>query len=83
MILQPLSLEGVGSPSEGVETVVLALVESVVGAVEEEAGIAVELGGGDFLERRREAAEVVAAIAAVAENDLVGVVVFGADLADL
>lgn len=83
MLLQPLPFKGVGSPPERVKAVLLALVESVVGAVEEETGVAEELRGGDFLKRRREAVEVVAAIAAVAENDLVRVVVLGANLADL
>lgn len=62
---------------------VLALVESVIGAIEEEAGVAEELGRGDFMERRGEAVEVVSAIAAVAQDDLVRVVILGADLANL
>ena len=83
MLLEPLALEGVCSSTEGVQAVVVPLFEAVIGAVEEEAGVAEELGSRHLRERGRKASEVVAAVAAIAQDDLVRVVILGADLANL
>jgi hypothetical protein len=83
VVREPLFLEGVRPRSERVETVLFSLLEPVLGSVHEQARVAVELRGWNVQEGRREAVEVVASIASVAEDDFFGVVVVGADLAGL
>lgn len=83
VVREPLFLEGVRPRSERVETVLFSLLEPVLGSVHEQARVAVELRGWNVQEGRREAVEVVASIASVAEDDFFGVVVEGADLAGL
>jgi len=83
VVLQPLALERVGAAAEAVQAVVLAFLKAVIGAVEQKALVAVELRRRDLLERRREARQVVPAVAVLAQDDAVRVVVEQADLARL
>lgn len=83
VLLEPVSLEGISSSSETVETVSVSFVESVIGTVEHQASIAIELSVGDLSERRGETVEVESFVAVVAENDVIGVAFRSTNLASL
>ena len=83
MSSQPVTLERVGSSSEAVQAVDLSFLESVIRSIHDEAGVAVELGGGDKGEGRIEAGGVVSSVASVAENDQIGIMIVRTNLASL
>ena len=68
-----MSFERISSSSERVKTVSVSFVESVVGTVEHQASIAVELSVGDLSKRRRETVEMESFVAVVAKNDVIGI----------